>query len=394
MRILALAPNSWEGQWLNRQQLLSRIGGRHTVLYSTGGWYSWDRGSVDWRNAPVTGAMRPADNVWLDESPKVLMRIPRMQTIDHAVMRLQTRRWTRWLRRRGEGARIVHIFHPSFAPYIPHLEFDRLVYHPYDWFEAMPGWSQAHLVGERALMQQADLVLAPSYQIAQLLKERADRDVRVILNGADVDAFVRAATNPAVEPADLARIPHPRIGYAGQLHPQVDLSVVVALAQRRPDWHFVLVGELSTQKAEPFVHEVEACRRLANVHFLGYKGHTEISSYVAAMDVNLMCYRLSQGMWVKFVYPLKLNEYLAVGHPIVSADLESIRPLAHVLRIAHDADSWEHAIAEALAGRAPGSVEARRGVARENSWDARASQLEAWLLDLASAPSQRAARQA
>ena len=36
LRIVALAPNAWEGPWMNRQQLLSRLGHHHAVLYSTG----------------------------------------------------------------------------------------------------------------------------------------------------------------------------------------------------------------------------------------------------------------------------------------------------------------------------------------------------------------------
>jgi hypothetical protein len=42
-RLLALAPNSWDGQWMNRQQILSRLGAHHDVLYSTGAWSVWDR---------------------------------------------------------------------------------------------------------------------------------------------------------------------------------------------------------------------------------------------------------------------------------------------------------------------------------------------------------------
>ena len=38
------------------------------------------------------------------------------------------------------------------------------------------------------------------------------------------------------EPPDLAAIPHPRIGWTGSLHPQLDYGLIATLAQRRPDW--------------------------------------------------------------------------------------------------------------------------------------------------------------
>src|SRR5450759_4284903 len=72
--ILALAPQVWNEQWVNRQQLLSRIGRHHDVLYSTGGWFVWDRAADAWRTAAICGRIDAADNVWIDESPRYLMR--------------------------------------------------------------------------------------------------------------------------------------------------------------------------------------------------------------------------------------------------------------------------------------------------------------------------------
>ena len=55
MNIVALSPNAWDGQWVNRQQLLSRIGISHMVLYSSGAFATWERGSDDWRASPFSG---------------------------------------------------------------------------------------------------------------------------------------------------------------------------------------------------------------------------------------------------------------------------------------------------------------------------------------------------
>src|SRR5687768_884837 len=94
--IVALAPQDWHGQWVGRQQLLSRIGLCNPVLYSSGGWFVWDRVTADWRNSPLLGRIAASDNVWLDESPRWLMRWPRVRPLDSAIMRLQARRWRAW----------------------------------------------------------------------------------------------------------------------------------------------------------------------------------------------------------------------------------------------------------------------------------------------------------
>jgi hypothetical protein len=91
-----------------------------------------------------------------------------------------------------------------------------------------------------------------------------------------------------------------------------------------------------------------------------------------------MCYRTDPGGWWVAIYPLKLHEYLAVGRPVVSADLEAVRPFMSVLSIAVTVDEWISAIEQAL-DEEPSMVEARRTVARANTWDDRVDQLMGWL---------------
>jgi glycosyltransferase involved in cell wall biosynthesis len=181
-------------------------------------------------------------------------------------------------------------------------------------------------------------------------------------------------------------VPRPRIGYAGSLHPQVDFGLVAELATRRPGWHFVFVGGRIDQKHELAERELEACRTLPNVHFLGHKGHDEIPAYLLNMDANIMCYRLAERTWVKAGYPLKLHEYLAAGAPIVSADLDSVRAFVPFVKIVAGTDQWEAALAEALAENAPELRAARKGVAAQNGWDVRARQLSSWLAEAVQHP--------
>jgi glycosyltransferase involved in cell wall biosynthesis len=74
--------------------------------------------------------------------------------------------------------------------------------------------------------------------------------------------------------------------------------------------------------------------------------------------------------YTKYIYPLKLHEYLACGRPVVSSPIRSVQEFARVVRLARTAEEWSQALSDALA--ASGSVEqmeARRNVAREHDWD-------------------------
>jgi hypothetical protein len=95
-----------------------------------------------------------------------------------------------------------------------------------------------------------------------------------------------------------------------------------------------------------------------------------------------MCYRQDGSAWWKAIDPLKTNEYLAVGKPVVSVDQVNVRSFADVVDIAVTADDWVAAIARALEGHGAGTVPARRERARVNDWGAKADEMERWLFEL------------
>ena len=383
MRIVSLASTIWTDRWMNRQQLLSRLGRRHAVVYSNAAWHTWDRHKDEWKQASLAGAFSKLDNVWVESVPAWMMRTPRWRRLDDFVLRQHARRWREFLRDQREGPLILHLFHPAYADYVEHLRPDAVVYQPYDWFEFMPGWSAQLEAVERALLKRADRVITPSESFSKGLEKKAGREVLVVPNGVDIDMFEKARAAARPLPADLAAIPGPRIGYCGWLESHVDLSLIIELARRQPQWHFVFIGGRTPQRDDRLAAEIETCQSLPNIHFLGPKGRGEVPDYMMNMDVNSIPWRLEEGGWADVGYPLKLQEYMAAGRNVVSADLHSVRTLlSHVAQVASGADSWEEAIASALSGNSPGSASQRIAIAHENSWDTRSNQLEAILLDL------------
>lgn len=296
------------------------------------------------------------------------------------IFRLQIRRWKKFLRGYGNGPLVAYIYHPMFFPYVKWIGADYLVYHAYDLYRDAPGWDAALDHAEQELLKMADLVIASSDQIADALREKVQREIMVLPNGADVAAF--DCNDLAIAPADLSAISHPRLGWGGSLHPQVDYQLIFELARRRPAWHFVLVGQVIAHADARAEAELARCKSLPNVHFLGGKKIDEIPRYLSHMDANLMIYRLSDRSWINSCYPLKLHEYLAAGLPVVSADVPSVRPFSNVVRIAEGIDDWQRAITEALEDGGHGTRDERRAVAAENSWDRRAAMLDAWLAKL------------
>lgn len=106
----------------------------------------------------------------------------------------------------------------------------------------------------------------------------------------------------------------PVIGYVGSLHCFVDYSLLVKMAQARPEWKWIYVGA-------PFT-DVSRLAELPNVLLVGKLPHAQLDKYIRSFDVCLIPYMLNEA--TNTVVPTKLNEYLAVGKPVVSTKLPSL----------------------------------------------------------------------
>jgi glycosyltransferase involved in cell wall biosynthesis len=87
------------------------------------------------------------------------------------------------------------------------------------------------------------------------------------------------------------------------------------------------------------------------------------------MDVCLLCYALTD--YTRYIFPLKLHEYLAAGRPVVGSDIRTLRDFASVVRIAHEPSEWVDAINDALSERERSAerVDERRRVASAYDWN-------------------------
>jgi glycosyltransferase involved in cell wall biosynthesis len=216
---------------------------------------------------------------------------------------------------------------------------------------------------EKDLAQMSDVVMALCAKLAERLSQWAD-DVPVFPSGVDLSAFPLAG---AAQPANLEvvpeKLPRPVIGYVGGLHKHVDFELLAELAEARPDWSWVFIG--------PFQAPVDKLQGKANVHLLGPKPHEELVYYLRTFDVCLVPY--VKNVYTETVVPAKLNEYLAVGKPVVATDLPTIREFndRHKVLIATEnrANKFLQAIEEALRlPNDPDTVKHRRDVAGLCDW--------------------------
>jgi glycosyltransferase involved in cell wall biosynthesis len=169
------------------------------------------------------------------------------------------------------------------------------------------------------------------------------------------------------EPADLGSIPKPRIGYTGNLKRMLDWRLLLQLSTMHPEWSFVLVGSML-----PHLEVREVSRELSrrqNVYIVGPRPSELIPSYVQHFDVCIMPYKVDD--YTKYIYPLKLHEYLAGGNPVVGSSIPALQEFKEEVLLADGSDEWSSMIARALSGQ-ENTVErrtTRQLVAAGFDWD-------------------------
>jgi glycosyltransferase involved in cell wall biosynthesis len=230
---------------------------------------------------------------------------------------------------------------------------------------------------ERELLSLSDLVLTNCSALATHCKQW-NENVHVFPPGVDLSAFnaesrdadaVMVNSGPASS-LPLTTLPRPIIGYIGGMHKYVAFSMLEEMAESRPEWSWVFVGPLQTTPGK--------LRELPNVYFAGQQPHEELRNYVQEFDVCIVPYVNSPE--TATVVPVKLNEYLAVGKPVVSTELPTVcdfdREHGVVFMAKDNAESFLQSIERALSrGEDETIVARRRGVASLADWGPRFSEM-------------------
>jgi glycosyltransferase involved in cell wall biosynthesis len=232
-----------------------------------------------------------------------------------------------------------------------------VIYERTDRAEAFPeSDSRLILSYDRRLKRSADLTL---YCSRMLLNEEASNccDALYVDHGVDYDRFATAGDDPKGEPADVAGIARPRVGFVGGIDAHTfDPPLFVEVARRLSDVQFVIVGSCSLPDGW--------CADLPNVHLLGRRPYEQVAAYMAACDVLIMPW--NQSLWIQACNPVKLKEYLAVGRPVVSTHFAELDNYAGFVRVARGAGEFSDQIRQALAEGC--DVGALRRRVEEETW--------------------------
>jgi glycosyltransferase involved in cell wall biosynthesis len=273
--------------------------------------------------------------------------------------------------RRGGGQIVSWFLSPHIGVLAGQLGEDLSVQYCVDDYASFPGVDAGAISAmDEALSRAADLVFVTSDTMLPR-KQAIAEHVALSPHGVDVEHF-RKATDPGIPlPEEVRTLEGPVIGFFGLIEAWIDLDLIQTLADRHPDWTFVMIGRIAVPAAQVPVRK--------NILLLGARPYDRLPDYGRRFDVSIIPYRLTQQ--VHHANPIKLREYLAMEKPIVSVPTPEIEKFADLIRIATTADEWEAAIRNALGTDRASEAAAMRAAADAMTWRARLTRVDRIVAD-------------
>ena len=156
----------------------------------------------------------------------------------------------------------------------------------------------------------------------------------------------------------------PVIGYIGAVTEVFDINLLEFLSKNNPNLNFVIIGRVYVN--------IEKLKKLDNVFFLGESKHNKLPSFLKGFDVGIIPYKVND--FTNSVYSCKLNEYLSMGIPVVSTNLNETKIYNknhnNIIDIGDTYEKFSNKINENLVKNSK-KITSRIIAAKKNSWESR-----------------------
>ncbi len=261
-----------------------------------------------------------------------------------------------------------HIYLNCISPY--YLDADPncyiRIYQSIDELSQVPYSAKHGLRHEKVNMDQADLILVTS---KSLIRSEYAKKTKILNNAVDFEYFSQFNQQIIPPPKLIKSLGQKIIGYIGNLDIQrIDFHLLEKIALANKDKILLLIGPINSQKAIKLNG-----KGIPNLLFGGPVHPDQVPVYLSHMDCVLIPFLCN--IQTAKIYPLKINEYLSLGKPIVatkfSTDIESFKD---VIFLAENHNEFLTSINEAL--NDPKDRSKMIQIAQSNSWTNRIRQLD------------------
>jgi len=368
--ILCISTTDWDEIWGSRQQIMNQLAAKGNRILFIERQVSIEhllrdpllrkRKMAAWKHSSLR---QLSNNIWL-LNPRLMVPGRYYSLQLNRIGQTRLAGFIRPVLRSLDMSRpLLWLYPPHSAPLLGSFHETLSLYHCIDRFTGLQTGLKKKVMEsqEHQLLQNVDLVFTHSEGLQKRYAAYTKQPITLVPSAADVAHF---QSTSRVHP-DIAILPTPRLGVMGTLDGRIDVELLVSLAKQRPDWHLVLVGQVRQGRID-----LNLLFDLPNVHYLGLRPFDELPSLLNGMDILLIPYVLD-GL-TKYISPIKLYEYLAIGKPIVSVPLSEVYQLAEYVEIAAPQE-FLNTIQHLLARDNSPAQQLRRQAAQKHTWEIRAN---------------------
>ncbi|MCB0493079.1 MAG: glycosyltransferase [Cyclobacteriaceae bacterium] len=216
---------------------------------------------------------------------------------------------------------------------------------------------------EVAMIQQYDLTIVTSRKLYEYASQ-LNPNTHYLPNAADFSLFNGLQNSSNITtPKEIESISGKVVGYIGSVDHRIDYELLKSIAEHT-EWTLLLVGPTGND------FEKSGLDSRKNVVSVGAKPLEQLPTYLNYMDCGIipfLCNKLTES-----IYPLKLNEYLAAGVPVVTTNFSTdLNEFATIVEVVSDTRLFDNAVLKQIASDSPAKKLARTEMARANSWESR-----------------------
>jgi len=240
-----------------------------------------------------------------------------------------------------------------------------LLYLCYDEITTAPHLKKHGGWQEQAFAKMADATIVTSQGLYER-KHSLSKNCYLIKNAADFSLF-NTGFNPELPQKK-------QVGFIGGIDRRLDYPLLEYLISNLPDVEFHFIGRIMLPDGAALLQKYK------NVIIAGPKNVTELPQYVKHFSVGIIPFRCSE--FSKTVYPLKINEYLAAGIPVVTTNFGYLDEFKNIVSIAENAEAFTAFVINEMQQDSLEKKRARQAVARLNSWENRAEEFAQVITEL------------
>lgn len=252
---------------------------------------------------------------------------------------------------------IITAYNPMYGlPMIGELNEYLNVYYCYDGMDTQRHKSRIYNIEQQFCRQVDGIITTSDYLNSE--KQNLNAQSYVVKNGVDFKLFEphtkKSVSTPSAEK---------KVGYIGTLDFRFDIDIMEYAIQELPQVLFEFTGYLLNQNIK------ERLSKYDNVAFFkSVKAH-EVPELLSKYDLGIIPYKMDEVN--KNIYPLKINEYLAVGVPVVMTAFANLTDFKSMVKAAENKALFKSYIENELKNDNDLLIKERIEFAKLNSWESR-----------------------